>query len=51
MQHEQDLGLKQKQRNILGRTKTIRKRIKKNDRRAHKAYLQGKKEGYAAHTL
>jgi hypothetical protein len=39
------LRLKVKQRNIpLGRTKTIRKGIKENDRK-HRAYLQGKKRG------
>jgi biopolymer transport protein ExbD len=44
-QHEQELEVKAKNRGtyVLGRTKKIRKELKKNDRRAHRAYLQGKK--------
>jgi hypothetical protein len=45
-QHEQELEVKKKaEEHMLGRTKKYEKELKKNDRRAHRAYLQGKKRG------
>jgi hypothetical protein len=50
-QHEQELEVKSKaeERTFWEEQKQYEKELKKNDRRAHRAYLQGKKEGYAAH--
>jgi hypothetical protein len=48
-QYEQSLKQKRNGGTLLGGTKQYEKELKKNDRRAHRAYLQVKKEGYAAH--
>jgi hypothetical protein len=50
-QHEQELEVKSKaeEHTFWEEQKKYEKELKKNDRRAHRAYLQGKKEGYAAH--
>jgi hypothetical protein len=50
-QHEQELEVKSKaeEHTFWEEQKQYEKELKKNDRRAHRAYLQGKKRGYAAH--
>ena len=50
-QYEQKFEAKSKteERTFWEEQKQYEKELKKNDRRAHRAYLQGKKEGYAAH--
>ncbi|MFT7396542.1 MAG: hypothetical protein ACI96G_001298 [Flavobacterium sp.] len=50
-QHEQELEVKSKveEHTFWEEQKQYEKELKENDRRAHRAYLQGKKEGYAAH--
>ncbi|MEZ7503623.1 hypothetical protein [Flavobacterium sp. Arc2] len=49
--YEQQFEAKSKteERAFWEEQKKYEKELKKNDRRAHRAYLQGKKEGYAAH--
>jgi hypothetical protein len=46
-QHEQELEVKSKSRGtyLWEEQKQYEKELKKNDRRAHRAYLQGKKRG------
>jgi hypothetical protein len=50
-QHEQELEVKSKaeEYTFWQEQRQYEKELKKNDRRAHRAYLQGKKEGYAVH--
>ena len=50
-QHEQQFKVKSKneERVFWKEQKQYEKELRKNNRRAYNAYLQGKKEGYAAH--
>ncbi|SEA96962.1 hypothetical protein SAMN05443667_113133 [Flavobacterium gillisiae] len=50
-QYEQKFEAKSKteERTFWEEQKQYEKELKKNDRRGHRAYLQGKKEGYATH--